>query len=102
MLLSKTILKADLVPTRVLEYVPPKFELGTPEQTAVYFDQRKNAGSHFRMNEAVRIQTGVDEIENQNTEEAIDRKVIERLKEVQETAYQEAYQLGHADGHLVS
>lgn len=96
--LSKSIVRAEVAPQKVLDFVPPKFELGTPEQTAVYFEQRRNAGSDFRMNDAVRVQTGVDAIESQNSEEAIERRVIEKLKEVQETAYQEAYMLGLDEG----
>jgi flagellar assembly protein FliH len=96
--LSKAVVKSETVPQKVLDYVPPKFEFGTPEQTAVYFEQRKNAGSTFRMNEAIRVQTGVADIESEDFEKAVDRKAMERLKEVQENAYQEAYMLGLDEG----
>lgn len=96
--MSKSVVKSEMAAQKVLDYVPPKFELGTPEQVAVYFDKRKNEGSHFRMNDAVRVQTGVAGIEAENFDEAVDKVVVERLKEVQETAYQEAYMLGLDEG----
>lgn len=96
--MSKSIVRAEVAGQKVLDFVPQKFALGTPEQTSVYFEQRRNVGSDFRMNDAVRIQNGVEAIESQHTEEAVDRKVMEKLKEVQETAYQEAYMLGLDEG----
>lgn len=96
--MSKAVVKSEMAPQRVLDYVPPKFELGTPEQTSIYFEQRKSAGSTFLMNEAIRVQTGVAQIEAENFEEAVDKKVIDRLKEIQESAYQEAYMLGLDEG----
>lgn len=96
MRLSKSVLKQDRVLEKVLEFRPPKFELGAPEQALEYLNKKK--GSDFRMNEAIRVQTGVKDIEAASHEEMIEQRVLERLKEVQETAYQEAYQLGLEEG----
>lgn len=96
--LSKAVLKSELVPKKVLEYVPPKFELGTSEQAKSYLEGRRAQRNDFRMSDAIRIQTGVDKVEASSVEEDVEKKVLERLKEVQETAYQEAYQLGLDEG----
>lgn len=95
--LSKTILKADTARKKVLDFAPPKIELGTPQQAMQYLE-RKSKGSDFRMSDAIRVQTGVEQIEASDIEEQIENRVLERLKEVQETAYQEAYQLGLDEG----
>ncbi len=96
--MSKSIVKADMAPKKVLEFVPPKFDLGTPNQAQDYLDAKKARGSDFRMSDAIRVQTGVDKIEASMVEEDVEQKVLERLKEVQETAFQEAYQLGLDEG----
>lgn len=81
----------------VFEFVPPKFDLGTPKQARDYLNL-KSKGDDFRMSEAVRIQTGVKDIEANSFEEEIELRTIEKLKKIQESAYQEAYQLGLEEG----
>jgi flagellar assembly protein FliH len=92
------LLKSEVVPKKVLEYVPPKFELGTSDQAQNYLEGRRAQRNDFRMSDVIRVQTGVEKVEASNVEEDVERKVLERLKEVQETAYQEAYQLGLDEG----
>ena len=97
--MSKFVLKADIARTSVLDYKPPKFELGTPEPAKKYIELKQTkTSSGFRMNDAIRIQTGVAQIEAESLEETVDVRVLEKLKEVQENAYQEAYQLGLEEG----
>lgn len=94
---SKTVLKKETAEKSVLDFVPVRFDLGTPEQALNYIAE-KNRGSNFRMNEAVRIQTGVDLVEKSSEEEKVEVAALEKLKEIQEAAYQEAYNLGLEEG----
>ena len=96
--LSKPVLKFDLSAQKVLEYVPTKFNLGTPDVAMGYMEGKKVKGADFRMNDVIRVQTGVKQMEDNELEDSIERKVLERLKAVQEGAYQEAYQLGLDQG----
>lgn len=82
---------------KVLDFVPPKFEMGTPDQAQAYLET-KQQGQDFRMSDVIRIQTGVKEIEAGNLDEKVDGIVLEKLKDIQESAYQEAYQLGLEEG----
>lgn len=100
MRLSKTIVKAEKAPQKVLEFVPPKFEIGATEQAKAYL--AKKQGADFRMSDVIRVQTGVEQMEATLVEESVEQMVLERLKEVQETAYQEAYQLGLDEGRKKS
>ncbi|MBX3039498.1 MAG: flagellar assembly protein [Bdellovibrionaceae bacterium] len=93
---SKSYLPKEIASEKVLEFVPQKIDLGTPE-TAKQYVQRK-PGSDFRMNEQVQIHTGVDQIEKASDEERSERRALEMMAEMQENAYQEAYQLGLDDG----
>ena len=94
---SKNFLRKDAAENKVLEFVPQKFELGTPTQARNYLNAKKH-GSDFEMSDVLRIQTGIDQIEKINEEEKIEGKALEKLKEIQEKAYQEAYQLGLDEG----
>lgn len=94
---SKAVLDKDTAEQKVMEFVPIRFDLGTPEQALNYLAEKKK-GSDFRMNDAVRLQTGVEQIEKENEEEKVEAAALEKLKEVQEQAYQEAYNMGLEEG----
>lgn len=83
---------------RILEYVPKKFETGVSDQALGYLDTRKRMENDFRMAETIRIQTGVNKIEELSVADAVEQKTLDKLKEVQESAYQEAYSLGLEEG----
>ncbi len=95
---SRAVVQKGNTERAVLDFIPPRFDLGTPTQALEYLKE-KVSGSGFRMNESVRIQTGVDKIEASDLEERIEVAALEKLKEIQESAYKEAYDLGRADGH---
>ncbi|AFY02994.1 FliH/SctL family protein [Bdellovibrio bacteriovorus] len=94
---SKSVLSKEVAEKTVLEFVPMRFDLGTPEQAMNYLAE-KSKGSDFRMNDAVRVQTGIDQVEKGNDEEKVEVAALEKLKEIQEGAYQEAYRLGLEEG----
>jgi flagellar assembly protein FliH len=94
---SRAVLPKIATKEKVLEYVPKKFELGTPKQALEYLERKKH-GTDFRLNETLRIQTGVDEIEKATEEEKVEVRALELLKDVQESAYKEAYELGLSEG----
>ncbi len=94
---SKNFLRKGAAENKVLEFVPQKFELGTPTQARNYLNAKKH-GSDFEMSDVLRVQTGIDQIEKIDEEEKIEGKALEKLKEIQEKAYQEAYQLGLDEG----
>lgn len=96
--MSKSVLKENVAAQKVLEYVPQKFEIKAAAPAKAYLDGRKAKSNDFRMSDVIRIQSGVQKIEASQVEDDVERKVLERLKEVQETAYQEAYQLGLDEG----
>ncbi|MGZ3771461.1 MAG: FliH/SctL family protein [Bdellovibrio sp.] len=94
---SRSVLSKEVAEKTVLEFVPVRFDLGTPEQALDYLAE-KSKGSDFRMNEAIRVQTGIDQYEQKNEAEKVEEAALEKLKEIQENAYQEAYALGLEEG----
>lgn len=94
---SRAVLPKIKADERVLEFVPQKFDLGTPNSAKQYLENKKH-GSDFLLNEAVREQTKIDVIEEEKEIERIEDLAIEKLKNIQETAYKEAYSLGLEEG----
>ncbi|MEK2646815.1 FliH/SctL family protein [Bdellovibrio sp. BCCA] len=94
---AKSVLPKEVAEKTVLDFVPVRFDLGTPEQALNYLAE-KSKGSDFRMNDAVRVQTGIDEVEKVSEEEKVEAAALEKLKEIQEGAYKEAYNLGLEEG----
>ena len=95
--MSKPI-QSQLALKTVLDFMPPKIDRGVPDSAMHSYTQGRERGSDFRMSEIIKEQTGLSEIEEKNFEEEIERKTLEKLKVIQESAYQEAYQLGLEDG----
>lgn len=83
---------------RILEYTPPKFEMGVPEPAQSYIELNRTQPTHFKMAEHLKVQTGVQQIEEISLEDQVENRTIEKLKEVQEAAYKEAYALGLSEG----
>lgn len=95
---SKFVLPKDVATVKVLDYKPTQFNLGTPNQALDYLKE-KSRGSDFRMNDTIRVQTGIDQLEKESEAERVEKATLEKLKEVQEDAYQQAYELGKEEGH---
>lgn len=79
-----------------MEFQPQKIDLGTPAPAMQYLE--KKAGTDFRMNEHVQVHTGVDRLEQLHDDERVERRALEKLSEIQENAYREAYELGLDEG----
>ncbi len=92
------IVKAELAQEKVLDFTPRKFEQQFTDSAKAYIELKKTDGTDFKMSDVIRMQTGIDEVEMASIEEQVEVRVLERLKEVQENAYLESYQLGLEDG----
>lgn len=82
---------------KVMAFEPPIFELGIPK-VALDTAERQQAGSRFRLSELTRQQTGLHDLEKAKFEELVESRAAERLKEIQEAAYREAFELGMLEG----
>ena len=97
--MGKTVLTKEEAERVAIAYNPRKFP-ATISPTAVEF-HAFNSGletSGFRIDKIVAQQTGVAELERLSIEEKVEREALVRLKELQEQAYQQAYQLGLDEG----
>lgn len=94
---SKSVLKKDFADNTVMEFTPIKFDLGTPLQALEYLKEQKR-GSDFLMNPVIQVQTGVADIQKENINLQAEDLALTKIKEIQEAAYQEAYDLGLEEG----
>ncbi len=94
---SRSILKEERARDVVVEYTPTQFNLGTPIQALDYLAEIKR-GSDFIMNPVIREQTGVEELQKQDLGSKAEELAIHKLKDIQETAYKEGYDLGLDEG----
>jgi flagellar assembly protein FliH len=81
----------------VVEFQPREFMPMTSKVAKTTFKQQEE-GSDFHLSELAAVKAGIDRLQKESLEVKIDELVLERLKEVQEKAYQEAYQIGLSEG----
>lgn len=96
-LFNRIVLESDRAKEIVLDYVPRTIQLPTPEQAIDYLEA-KAQGSDFKMADVIRQQTKIDEVEAASMELQVETKVLEKIQEIQESAYKEAYNLGLDEG----
>lgn len=83
---------------RVFEYTPKKFPIIIPESASNFVNLQKEKDSDFKISELVAQQSGVAEINRKQIELQIETEALAKLKEIEERAYQEAYELGLIEG----
>lgn len=83
---------------KIMEFQMPALRRGTEQVVVDFLDSVRKSKNHFRAAETTRVQTGLDQLESQSVEEEIEKKMLEKLKPIQESAFQEAHQLGLIEG----
>ncbi len=100
--MAKAVFEKEEADRLAITYQPRKFPaiISGTAHNFVAFNAKKNegGGSSFRVDPLVAQQTGIAELERLSIEEKVEREALSRLKEFQELAYQEAYQLGLDEG----
>lgn len=80
-------------------YTPRKFPLTiTPNAQSFHALQTAENGSSFKVDSIVAKHTGIEELERLSLEKKVETEALAKLKEVQESAYQQAYELGLQEG----
>lgn len=100
--MSKAVISKEEAEKITVTYSPRKFP-ATISQTAhdfVAFNTKTDSSGQpsFRIDRIVAEQTGVAELERMSLDAKVEREALIRLKEFQEQAFQQAYQLGLDEG----
>lgn len=101
--MSKVVLAKEDADKLAVTYSPRKFPTVISTTAHDFVAYNANGGTaggptSFRVDKLVAQQTGIAELERLSLEEKVEREALNRLKEFQEQAYQEAYQLGLDEG----
>ncbi len=83
----------------VLEYEPQKVQVDNITQSKNFVVlQKTDDYESFKIDDLISKQIGLSAAEAKKVEESIESRVIDKLKEVQERSYKEAYDLGLIEG----
>lgn len=95
----RSVLDKEEAEKVAINFTPRKFPL-TIAPTAREFValQSGKENPNFHIDRIVAQQTGVAELERISLEEKVEREALAKLKEIEENAYQAAYQLGLDEG----
>lgn len=101
--MAKSVFTKEEAEKIAVAFTPRKFPLAiTPAASgfvALQAEQTERGFQpSFRIDRIVAEQTGVAELERLSIEEKVEREALSRLKNIQEEAYQQAYQLGLDEG----
>lgn len=94
----KNVIKKSRAETEVLSFQPRRLELELTDSAKVYLNEENRKKSGFVLSELIAKQTGVAGVESQAHKDLVEEEVLKRLKEIQESAYQEAFALGKEEG----
>ncbi|MEQ1877496.1 MAG: FliH/SctL family protein [Bdellovibrionia bacterium] len=95
---TKSVLKKEQAENLVLEFTPRALDAQMSNVAKEFLSDSKKRPTTFRLSELVAQQTGISEVERLSLNEKIEARALEKVKEVQESAYKEAYALGLEEG----
>lgn len=82
----------------VFEYKPRELNVETSQSAKDYVANDGQKSPDFKISELVSKQAGIAKLESEVHEEEINERVLDRMKEIEERAYREGYDLGLIDG----
>jgi flagellar assembly protein FliH len=93
-----TILKKERADEFVLKHKPKGFVFEVSQTAKNFVRIQAENPTHFEIAEVVAKQSGIRDMRKKETEAQVEETVLERLKEIQEEAYQKAYDIGLVEG----
>lgn len=98
--MAKNVFEKKEASDLAVAYVPRKFPAVVSKVAKAFVALQGEGGSasRFQIDRIVSQQTGIADMERISIEEKIEREALERLKDIQEKAYKEAYELGLDEG----
>jgi flagellar assembly protein FliH len=98
MRLSKSIIQESSTKGQVLEFEPQALEREISQVAQAFYQREKENKSGFRLSHLVANQSGIADKERADIEERVEKVALEKIKDIQEPAYKEAYAIGLEEG----
>jgi flagellar assembly protein FliH len=98
--MAKTVFEKREAQDMAVAYVPRKFPRVVSEQAKAFVSLAARGGGAgtFKIDRIVSEQTGIADMERLSLSEKVEKEALERVAQLQETAYKEAFQLGFEEG----
>lgn len=95
---TKSVISKDEAEKLAVAYAPRKFPQTISQVASGFMAFNAGGGSSFKIDQLVAEQTGMAELERLSVEAQVEKKALERLKDLEELAYKEAYAVGIDEG----
>lgn len=95
---TKPVVKGNESNHIIFDYKPKEIDRSAPIEARDLLEREEREPSDFKINELTANQVGITKLQKASIEGKIEEQALIRLKEVQEKAYQEAYELGLVEG----
>ncbi len=97
--LGSRVLQKSEAETVAVQYSPREFP-AAPNESAIEFVRMRTEHENpdFRLDRVVSITSGIEELERVSLSERVESEALERLKQLQEEAYTQGYDLGRDEG----
>lgn len=82
----------------VLNFNPKEFSVRTSKSVRDYVERDAVEVSNFKVNTLLADQIGINELQKNSLERQVQEQALQRVKDIQEKAYKEAFDLGSIDG----
>lgn len=98
-MLAKSVLTKEEAEKIAIPYAPRKFQVQVSQVAYDYMTYASESENpEFHISSIVADQSGITELERLSLQEKVERGALEKVKEIQEDAYNQAYQLGLDEG----
>lgn len=92
------IVKKEKSENVVFDYNLKEFPLVVSKPAKDFVSKQEEGGSDFKISELIAEQSGMSELQRKSMEAKVEEMALHRLKEIEERAYKEAYDLGKIEG----
>jgi flagellar assembly protein FliH len=96
--MAKSVLSKEEAENVAMAYSLRKFPTTVSKTASDFVAFNAGSGSSFQIDNIVAEQTGIAQLERISIDEKVEQMALARLKDIQEQAYQQAYQLGLDEG----
>ncbi|MBT4763306.1 MAG: hypothetical protein HOO06_16550 [Bdellovibrionaceae bacterium] len=96
--MSVKILEKNQTDKLVLDFIPKAFPVIASQSTTDFISSQDTESSDFQINELLSEQVGIIELKKKKLETKIENQILEELKDIEEKAYREAFNLGMIEG----
>lgn len=93
-----SVVKKEAADKTVFKHSPKSFRVATSVVAKEFVNLQTDQSSDFEIAEVVAQQAGVTALRKKNVEAQVEETVLERLKEIEEQGYRQAYDLGLIEG----